>query len=1061
VNGIIAWFVRNGVAANVLTVIIVAGGLLALPQIRQQVFPEFPSEMIQVNVPYPGASPAEVEEGICVRIEEAVQTLDIIKKLTSTAIEGNGIVTIELLHGSDAGKALNDVKSRVDAIDTFPEEAKEPVVAEIELRRSVLSVAVSGTAGERTLKRLAEQARDEIGALPGITQVELASARPYEISIEVSEKELRKYGLTFDEVAQAVRRSSLDLPGGSIRTTGGEILLRSKGQAYQGREFEQITLRSHPDGTRLLLKDVAHVVDGFAETDQRATFDSEPTVLLQVFRVGQQSALEIANQVTRYVEAARGRMPPGVTLTIWQNEALDLQSRLDLLLRNGRAGLILVFLTLALFLRFRLAAWVTFGIFISFLGTLWLMPVLDVSIDMVSLFAFVLVLGIVVDDAIVVSENIYTHQQEHRDGIRGAIEGAQQVVKPVMFGVFTTVAAFAPLTALPGNIGKVMTAIPLIVIPTLLFSLLESLFVLPSHLSHIQPHQDKQHRGIPRLWRKLQGGFTKSLQNFIQGIYRPILERCLEWRYLTLATLVTALLLTAGLVVGGQIRFLFFPPVEGDVIAAFLTMPEGTSAETTARAVRTLEASSLVIQRQLEATKPPGEANPILHRLASVGEQPFLALQRQGVANVVGQNTGSNLGEVSIELIPGENRTIGSQEIVNRWREATGPIPDAAELTFSAAILSAGEAINLLITGPDTAELEAVANELKNRLAEFPGVYDIGDSFQPGKQEIKLNIQPAAETLGLSLQDLARQVRQAFYGEEAQRIQRGRDEVKVMVRYPADERISRGNLEEMRVRTPEGVGVPFGEVAQSDLGRGYAAIKRINRQRAINVTAEVDLNTTEPSKVLATLQTEVLPQLQAQHPRVRFGFEGERQDQNETLAGVLRGLTLALLIIYALLAIPLHSYIQPLIVMLAIPFSLIGAIGGHVLLGMDLTILSVFGIIALAGVVVNDSLVMVDFINRSLESGRPLRQAVREAGTARFRAILLTSLTTFAGLTPLLLERSMQAKFLTPMAVSLAFGVLFATAVSLLLVPACYLILEDIRNLFSPRRTTPQTGLPE
>ncbi len=1059
-NSIIAWFVRNGVAANVLTVIIIAGGLLALPQIRRQVFPEFPSEMIQVNVPYPGASPAEVEEGICVRIEEAVQTLDSIKKLTSTAIEGNGIVTIELIHGSDTGQALNDVKSRVDAIDTFPEEAEEPVVAEIELRRSVLSVAVSGTAGERTLKRLAEQARDEIGALPGITQVELASARPYEISIEVSEQALRQYGLTFDEVARAVRRSSLDLPGGSIRTTGGEILLRSKGQAYQGREFEQIAVRSHPDGTRLLLGDVARVVDGFAETDQRATFDSEPTVLLQVFRVGQQSALEIANQVTHYIGVAQARMPPGVKLTIWQNEALDLQSRLDLLLRNGRAGLILVFLTLALFLRFRLAVWVTFGIFISFLGTLWLMPVLDVSIDMVSLFAFVLVLGIVVDDAIVVSENIYTHQQKHRDGIRGAIEGAQQVVKPVMFGVFTTVAAFAPLTALPGNIGKVMTAIPLIAIPTLLFSLLESLFVLPSHLSHIRPHQDRQHRGLPRLWRKLQGGFTKSLHNFIQRIYRPILERCLEWRYLTLATLVTALLLTVGLVVGGQIRFLFFPPVEGDVIAAFLTMPEGTSAETTARAVRTLEASSLVIQKQLEATKPQGEANPILHRLASVGEQPFLALQRQGVANVVGQNTGSNLGEVSIELIPSENRTIGSQEIVNRWREATGPIPDAAELTFSAAVLSAGEAINLLITGPDTTELEAVANDLKTRLAEYPGVYDIGDSFQPGKQEIKLNIQPAAETLGLSLQDLARQVRQAFYGEEAQRIQRGRDEVKVMVRYPADERISKGNLEEMRVRTPEGIGVPFGEVAQSELGQGYAAIKRINRQRAINVTAEVDLNTTEPSKVLATLQAEVLPQLRAQHPRVRFGFEGERQDQNETLGGVMSGLTLALLIIYALLAIPLRSYIQPLIVMLAIPFSLIGAIGGHVLLGKDLTILSVFGIIALAGVVVNDSLVMVDFINRSLESGRPLHQAVREAGTARFRAILLTSLTTFAGLTPLLLERSMQAKFLTPIAVSLAFGVLFATAVSLLLVPACYLILEDIRNFFSPKKTPPQSGLP-
>lgn len=1044
-NRVLAWWVRNGVAANLLVLVICVGGLLTMGQIKREVFPEFSSDLISVAVEYPGAAPEEVEEAICVRIEEAVQSLDGVKKITSSANENAGAVTIELLPGANAREVLDEVKARVDAIDTFPAEAEKPVITEVTLRRQVLNIAISGRADEATLKRLGERVRDEVSALPGITQVELANVRPYEISIEVSEAALRRHGLTFDQVAQAVRRASLDLPGGSVKTRGGEVLLRAKGQAYRGPEFEALVLLTRPDGTRLRLGEVARVVDGFAETDQFARFDGQPSVLVQVFRVGDQSALEIADRVEAYVREAQRRMPEGITLTVWQNDASFLRSRLDTLVRNGRSGLVLVFLTLALFLRFRLAAWVSFGIFVSFLGTLWVLPALGVSINMISLFAFVLVLGIVVDDAIVVGENVHTHQQRHGEGRRGAIEGVQEVVKPVVFAVLTTVAAFVPLTLVPGNTGKVMRVIPLIVIPTLLFSLLESLFVLPEHLSHLPPNHVGAARGLAGWWRRFQGGFATGLDRLVQRHYRRLLERALEWRYLTAAVGLVVLMITAALVLGGRVRYQFFPPVEGDYVAAFVTMPLGTPVELTAEVVAKLEASARQVQRELDARQVAGKGGIFRHMMASVGEQPYLTTQRQGVGNFVRQIAGSHLGEVTIELAPSEERAISSTRIAERWRELTGPIPDAVELVFSADIFSPGDAINLQIAGPKLEELRVVADKVKARLAEYEHVSEIADSFRAGKQELKLNILPAAEALGLSLQDLARQVRQAFYGEEVQRIQRGRDEVKVMVRYPAEHRRSLADLEQMRIRTPDGAEVPFSVVARVEPGRGYATIKRVNRHRAINVTADVDLTKASLNDIVADLEHNFLPRLRAEHPGVTFTFEGERREQQETMGGVMRGFVLALLMIYALLAIPFASYVQPFLVMSAIPFGLVGAVWGHVLLGLDLTVLSMFGLVALAGVVVNDNLVLVDFVNRHVAAGVPLLKAVREAGVARFRAVLLTSLTTFAGLTPLILEKSLQARFLIPMAVSLGFGVMFATAITLLLVPCGYLVLEDLK----------------
>ena len=1039
-KGAIAWFARNPVAANLVMFILLTSGALTLGSVKQEVFPEVSLDRITVSVTHLGAAPQEVEEAVCIRIEEAIQGIDGIKEITSTAAEGNGTVMIELELGADARRALDDIKARVDAITTFPEETEKPVVQELTNRRQVVNLAVSGPLDDHSLKRLAERVRDDLAAIPGITQVEISAARPYEISIEVSEDDLRRYGLSFDFVAGAIRRSSLNLPGGSVRTAGGEILLRTAGQAYRGAEFADLVLLTHPDGTQLRLGDVARVVDGFAQTDQRSRFNGEPALMLQVFRTGEQGALEISRAVRAYAEHAQARMPEGVRLTAWSDTSTDLRDRVDLLTRNGLTGFILVVIGLALFLRMRLAFWVSLGIPISFLGAMALMPALDVSINMLSLFAFVVVLGIVVDDAIVVGENIHTHQDRHGEGLRGAIEGAQEMAVPVTFAILTTIAAFMPLIASPGTFGKIVRVIPLIVVPCLVFSLVESLLILPAHLSHLPRRQEAK-----SAWHRFQGRAAGGLQAFSQKTYRPLLERAIESRYLSASVGISTLVLTLGLVAGGLIKFVFLPTVEANYVAAQLTMPLGTPAEVTSDAIALIEQSAERLRTELESE---GEDGTIRHIYAAVGEQPFrLQQQRNQPGAVVQRVSSGHLGEVTLELAPAEVRDIGSVALATRWRELTGSIPDAVELSFSASLFSTGDSIDVQLTGQNLDELRSAADELKRRLGEYAGVYEITDSFREGKREVRLGIKPAAELLGLSLKDLARQVRQGFYGEEAQRIQRGRDDLRVMVRYPETERRSLAALEQMRIRTPDGASVPFSQVATVEEGRGFATIRRVDRRRSINVTADVDNARANEGEIIDDIGARVLPELLAEHPGVLASFEGQSAEQRDTLAGLGKGFGYSLLAIYALLAVPLRSYVQPVIIMLAIPFGLVGAVWGHVAMGLDLTMLSLFGIVALAGVVVNDSLIIVDFINRHRAESRTLQEAVCEAGVRRFRPVLLTSLTTFLGLLPLLLERSMQAKFMIPMAVSLAFGVVFATVITLLLVPVSYVILQDLQQL--------------
>ena len=1059
----IEWFARNSVAANLLMVLIMGSGLLLFPSIRLEILPEVSAGRINISMVYRGASPEEVEEAICVRIEEAVQGLDGIKRITSTASENMGTVNIQVETSTDLRTLLDDVKVRVDAITTFPAETEKPIIREVTNRSQVISIAISGPTNEKTLKVLGEQIRDDIARIPGITQVNIRNARPYEIAIEVSEKDLRRYGFTFDDIARAIRKSSIDLPGGTIRTQGGEILLRTAGQAYRGTEFESLVLRTFPDGTRLRLGDVATVIDGFAETGQSAQFDSEPAVIVQVYRVGDQNALEIAEKVKAYIDEEQTYMPDGIKLTVWSDSSSILKGRLALMLHNGRIGFILVFIFLTMFMRLRLAIWVSLGIPISFLGAISMMPFLDASINLVSLFTFIVVLGIVVDDAVIVGENIYRHQQMGKSSLCAAIDGVREVSVPVIFAILTSIAAFAPLLTVEGMIGKLMKIIPQIAILVLIFSLIESLFILPAHLASVKSKKEdtdsRRKYAIANLWQRLQDGVSNGLLTTVDRYYRPFLEWALQWRYLTLASGVSALFLTVGLVGGGWIKFVFLSPIDADRVVALLTMPQGTPAEITEKVVRRIEQAAYLLQREIESN----DLGPVFrHILASVGEQPHLIAQSQ--AWVIGSSatfSSAHLGEVSIELVSSEDRSIDTGEIVKRWRELTGSIPDVVELTYEHSLFPTAKAIDIQLSGSDHAELREVAAEIRSALGDYPGVFGVAESFRLGKEEVKLSLTRQAETLGITLADLARQVRQAFYGEEAQRIQRGRDDIRVMVRYSESERRSLTNLEDMRIRTLGGGEVPFSIAAKAELDRGYASIHRANRQKVINVTADVDQSMANANEIVADITRTVLPQILTDHPRVRYSLEGEQKQQAEALVGMVDSILIALFIIYILLAIPFKSYTQPLIVMGAIPFGVVGAVWGHVVLGVDLSISSAFGIVALTGVVVNDSLVIVNFINKQREQGHALADAIREAGAVRFRPIILTSMTTFIGLSPLIAEKSLQAQFLIPMAISLGFGVLFATVITLLLVPVSYNILEDLVTVFyrlsgRERRAFPQ-----
>ena len=1028
-KGVIAWFVHTRVVTNLLLIVILASGAAALGNLKQEVFPEFTLDVITVGANYRGAGPAEVEQAVCVRLEEAVQGIEGIKTIEATASEGHGSMTLEIEAGYDARRVLEDVKANVDAIDTFPEDVERPIVREVSTRLQVINVAVTGGADIATLKRLGEQTRDEITALPGISHADLRNVPSNEISIEVSEQALRRWGLTLDEIANAVRRFSVDLPGGSVKADSGEVFLRAEGQALTGAEYARVPIVTRPDGTNIVLADVAAVIDGFEDSAASTTFNGKPAVLVQVFRVGEQSAVSVSDAVHDYVAARAPSMPDGIEIAVWQDSARILKSRINLLVKNALAGLVLVFVVLALFMRLRLAFWVTLGIPVSFLGAIALMPLLGASINIMSLFAFILVLGIVVDDAIVVGENIHTAQALSGDGPGGAIKGTCEVLVPVAFGVFTTMAAFAPMLFVPGIMGKMIGVFPLIILPTLFFSLVESNLILPCHLSHYKKPK--------RAYAAANG-----LDWLVRQVYRPILGLALEWRYVTLAIALVCVLLTVGLVGAGRVKLVLFPTVESENVVAFLTMPREVPAEATVHGLTRIEQRAMELRRELSAEL--GQ-DPFQHVLSSLGEHPFRELQSGPLAGG-SQFQGEHLGEVNIQLIDAEQREITAEEIASRWREKVGRIPGAVELTISHDLIGGGKAIDLQFSGSNIEELLEVAAITKAQLARYPGVIEVSDTYRSGQPEIKLALTSEAVAMGLSLRDVGRQVRQGFFGEQAQRIQRGRDDVRVMVRYPREARRSVRSLEEMRIRTPAGDAVPLSTIAVASMESGPALITRVERARSINVQANVEESITTSGEVTRALTSDLLPQLRQKFPGVAYSLEGDEADFAESMGSLTQGFFVAMFVVLAMLAIPLKSYVKPAIILAAVPLGMVGAVWGHWILGMEVSFLSMCGMAALAGVVVNDGLVLITVIGDYAQEHGDLADALQRAGEARFRPIVLTSLTTAAGVTPLMLEKSLQAQFLIPMAVALSSGVLFATVITLVLVPASYLVLEDFRG---------------
>ena len=1043
-TGIIAWFAANPVAANLLVLLIVFCGGISVFTIKKSIMPQFESNMVRVGVPFLGATPEEVEEGVILRVEEAVQDLNGVKKITSVAREGYGQVMIEVQTGYDLNEVLDLVKSRVDGISTFPEQTERPIVEKQEFQFEVMWISVYGDVGPVALKEITGEVRDELLALPSVTAVNVIGDRDYEISIEVSEDTLREYGLTMSEIAAAIRVGSMDMPGGAIKTDVGDILLRTKGQVYTGREFAGIALRSYPDGTRLRLGDIATIRDEFVETEGFSRFNGHPALNLRVQSTGDQSVLEIDAAVQKYIKEKKAKLPEGVHVDHWGNSAFYLKDRMNMMLINMSQGAVLVIILLTLFLDLKVSLWVVAGIPISFLGALWLLPhtPFPSDVNVISLFGFLLVLGIVVDDGIVIGESIYTEVTEKGLSLENVIAGAQKVSTPVVFGVLTTIAAFVPMLLVGGQTGVFFEAISMVVILCLIFSLIESKLALPAHLRKLSVYKEGEEN--PGRLVRVQAYVNHRLQLFIDRIYVPLLRKSMENRYTTIAIHLAVLILSVALLAGNIIKFEFFPNVPSDFIQTNVTMNDGSPPEARNAALDRLEQAIHEV-----------ETNYLREHSA---EEPFLQY-------ILVYASGDLGGGVVLELTKPEFRNIDAFEIEKLWRAEVGTIPGTKELRYASSETAGGGArLNFQFAGTDYEQMEKAGEELMAKLREYDGVFDIRSSYTAGSDEIRLRIKPEAQNLNLSMADLGRQVRQAFYGEEAQRIQRGRDDVRVMVRYPRDERRSVADLQNMRIRTADGSEVPFSHVAEVEFGASYTTINRVDRKRTVSITADADPDRVQSGDLIESLNNEFIPQLLRKYPGVSYGLEGASLEEEQLIRriGILFGI--ALFLIYGLIAIPLKSYAQPLIIMSVIPFGFIGALIGHILFGKTISMMSIFGLVALAGVIVNDSLLLVDFVNSARREGLSLHDAISRAGVQRFRAILLTTLTTFFGLLPIMFETSLQAQFVIPMALSLAFGVAFGTVMTLIMIPSLYLILEDILGLIGARKQEPtlpqqETGL--
>jgi multidrug efflux pump subunit AcrB len=1032
-RGPVAWMAGNSVAANLLMLLLLVGGLLVGTTLKQEVLPDFDLDIVTISVVYPGASPEEVEQGIILSIEDAVQGLDGVKEVTSSAQEGMGRVTVELLLGEDLQKLARDIESEVDRITSFPEEAEEPEITVVSRKREVVTLILYAEQDMRTLHNLSESLRDFLLQDKGITQVELFGVRDLEIAIEVPQEELRRYDLTLDEIATRVRQTSLELPGGGIDGVGGEVLVRMTERRDYGYEFVDIPIISRADGTLVRLGDIAEVIDGYEDSDYHATYAGQPAVMLNVYRIGDQTPTGVSNAVQRRLEQWRAEvLPPGIGVSVLNDRSEVYTQRADLLMRNALMGLALVLILLSIFLEARLAFWVTMGIPVSFLGGFYLIAAHGVSINMISMFAFIIALGIVVDDAIVVGENIYKMRQSGMAFHRAAVAGVREVAVPVTFSVLTNIVAFLPLYFVPGTMGKVMMVIPVVVISVFIISLVESLFVLPAHLGHLS--SKRRDYGFMAWLHRRQQRFSLWFKRMVETWYGPLLDKVLHTRYITIACAVAILMITFAYVSSGRMGMTLFPKVESDFAQASLTLPYGVPVELTQEKSERLVKAARRVAERYDSEK-----------------------QVEGVFVEIGEE-GSHSARVRVFMTEPEIRPVSTEQFTREWREEVGAMAGIENLRFASDTggPGSGAAITIELSHLDIDVLEQASAELAQALEHYPQVSDIDDGFAPGKQQLDLTLTEHARSLGLTVRDVALQIRHAYDGAEVLRQQRGRNEVTVNVMLKEAERDTEYSFENMLIRTPGGGEIPLLEAVNIERGRAYITIDRRNGRRIVTVSADV---TPRPmaGQILRSLEEETLPRLLERHAGLSYSYEGRQADMAESMSGLMRGLLLALMLIYVLLAVPFRSYAQPFIIMVAIPFGMIGATVGHILMGYSLSIMSMFGVVALSGVVVNDSLVLIDFANRRRrEYGESPHDAVLAAGIMRFRPIMLTTLTTFCGLAPMIFETSRQARFLIPMAISLGFGILFATVIALLLVPVLYMVVEDMHDKY--RALTPDSS---
>jgi len=1020
-EGAIAFMARNSIAANLLMIILIGGGIWTMFNIQKEVFPQFQLDYVEVNVVYPGAAPAEVEQGILLPVEEAIRGIQGIKEITSTANEGSGNILIELVAGTDRMQAFQDIDQGVRRIQTFPDDIERPQVNLQARQRDVMEIAIYGESDIWTLRILAERLRNRLLGDPQITQVEIGNVPDYVTHIEIPRHNLRQYNLTLGQVADIVAQSSEDVPAGAVETHSGEILLRMKERKQWAKEFGDITIVSSPSGARVSLQDIATITDGFEETGFHGQFNQSPSVDLSIYRIGDQSPLDIEETVLEIMEDFQ--LPPGIQFRIDSNSAEDYRERLSLLTENGIMAIVIVLVILALFLEYRLAFWVMMGMAISFIGGIIFLPLFGLSINMISMFGFLVVLGIVVDDAIVVGENIHEYRQKGLSAIDAAIAGTKDVSKPVIFSILTTIIAFVPLLFMPGETGKFWWPLPAVVIVILAVSLLEALFILPSHLGHLK---EKKTKGWTARLEKLQESFAKGYERIIDKYYRPLLDLCLKYRYITLSAAVALLLIVGGYGYSDHMGMIMMPEVAADEIEAGVRLPVSTTPEQAAR----------VAEEITESTRRMFEE----YNLYEVAE---------GVkTNVRGQN----FIDVEIVMLPPDERDMSARELIALWRDNIGDIAGVDQITFEAERGPGGyqQDISVDLSHADINVLEKASKTFLEQMEAFENTRDLNDNYDKGKIQYDFKLLPEGRNLGLTSNEVGRQVRDAFFGALAMRQLRSTNEIEVRVKLPLEERRDIDNLESFLVRTPTGVEVPLLDVVEVEQREAFTSINRRDGRRVVNVGMDVE-PANAVSQVLASVQNEVLPQLRADYPGLTWSFEGSQADMRESTNSLWSGFSMAMLIIYALLAIAFSSYSQPIIVLSAIPFGIVGAVIGHILLGYDLSVVSLMGVIALSGVVVNDSLIMIDYANKQRETSS-VYEAIHEAGLRRFRPIMLTTLTTFGGLTPIILETSSQAEYLIPMAISLGFGIVFATSIILVIVPCLYLVLEDVSLLIKEGR---------